>query len=62
MRRIPALSLSMLFLAAIAQFPWLSFEAQGQAPSDASLKFNKLDTMIPMRDGVRLHTEIYTPK
>jgi hypothetical protein len=29
---------------------------------DASLKFNKLDMMIPVRDGVRLHTEIYTPK
>jgi uncharacterized protein len=24
--------------------------------------FNKTDVMIPMRDGVRLHTEIYVPK
>jgi uncharacterized protein len=24
--------------------------------------FNKMDVMIPMRDGVRLHTEIYVPK
>jgi hypothetical protein len=62
MRCIPALSLSVLFLATIALFPRPSFEAQGQAPPDTSLKFNKLDMMIPMRDGVRLHTEIYTPK
>jgi hypothetical protein len=62
MRRIPALSLWVLFLATIALFPRPSFEAQVQAPPDASLKFNKLDMMIPVRDGVRLHTEIYTPK
>jgi uncharacterized protein len=29
------------------------------APSDL---FSKTDVMIPMRDGVRLHTEIYSPK
>lgn len=27
---------------------------------DPSPLFNKHDVMIPMRDGVRLHTEIYT--
>ncbi|HXW18448.1 MAG TPA: CocE/NonD family hydrolase [Candidatus Acidoferrales bacterium] len=37
--------------------------AQNQAAApDPSLTFNKTDVMIPMRDGVRLHTEIYTPK
>ena len=29
---------------------------------DFSQSFNKTDVMIPMRDGVRLHTEIYAPK
>src|SRR5579864_6683069 len=29
------------------------------APNDL---FSKTDVMIPMRDGVRLHTEIYSPK
>jgi len=30
--------------------------------SDYSQIFDKRDAMIPTRDGVRLHTEIYTPK
>ena len=34
---------------------------QTPAP-DFSQSFNKTDVMIPMRDGVRLHTEIYAPK
>jgi hypothetical protein len=29
---------------------------------DFSALFDKRDVMIPMRDGVKLHTEIYTPK
>ncbi|MGH9865631.1 MAG: CocE/NonD family hydrolase, partial [Candidatus Acidiferrales bacterium] len=29
---------------------------------DVSQIFTKMDEMIPMRDGVRLHTEIYVPK
>jgi len=33
----------------------------GQSYSDLSGIFKKLDVMIPMRDGVRLHTEIYVP-
>ena len=35
---------------------------RGQTPSDLRGIFEKLDVMIPMRDGVRLHTEIYVPK
>src|SRR5208282_3158730 len=35
---------------------------RAQAPSDLNGIFKKLDVMIPMRDGVRLHTEIYIPK
>ena len=32
------------------------------APPDLAKLFAKQDVMIPMRDGVKLHTEIYTPK
>ena len=35
---------------------------RGQTPQDLTQLFDKRDVMIPMRDGVRLHTEIYTPK
>ncbi len=35
---------------------------RGESPSDLSAVFEKLDVMIPMRDGVRLHTEIYVPR
>ena len=38
---------------------------RGQSPNarpDYSGVFNKQDVMIPMRDGVKLHTEIYVPK
>ena len=38
---------------------------QGQeAPSQPNYGsiFKKADAMIPMRDGVKLHTEIYVPK
>src|SRR5256885_763490 len=34
----------------------------GQNRADLGQVFEKRDVMIPMRDGVRLHTEIYTPK
>jgi len=37
-------------------------KAQETTPVPASEVFTKRDVMIPMRDGVRLHTEIYTPK
>jgi uncharacterized protein len=33
-----------------------------QSVSDYSARFDKTEVMIPMRDGARLHTEIYTPK
>jgi putative CocE/NonD family hydrolase len=35
--------------------------ASAQAP-DYTAMFNKTDAMIPARDGVKLHTEIYVPK
>jgi putative CocE/NonD family hydrolase len=33
-----------------------------QTSPDLSQQFDKTDVMIPMRDGVKLHTEIYAPK
>ena len=33
-----------------------------QQPSDPTDAFSKVDTMIPMRDGIRLHTSIFVPK
>ena len=35
---------------------------QGAARLDLPALFEKKEVMIPMRDGVKLHTEIYTPK
>jgi uncharacterized protein len=36
-------------------------EGRAEAPSYSAL-FAKLDVMIPVRDGVKLHTEIYVPR
>lgn len=40
----------------------LTGHSQTPAQPDYSLLFDKTDVMIPVRDGVKLHTEIYTPK
>src|SRR5256714_3800359 len=45
----------LLFLFSIPLF------AQTQ-PSDPPAGFNKIEQMVPMRDGVKLHTIIYAPK
>ncbi|HEY5908932.1 MAG TPA: CocE/NonD family hydrolase [Vicinamibacteria bacterium] len=37
-------------------------EARPQASTDPSLVFDRIEAMVPMRDGVRLHTEVYVPK
>jgi uncharacterized protein len=52
----------VLWLAAILVLFLLSGHAQAPNPPDYSLLFNKTDAMIPARDGVTLHTEIYAPK
>ena len=51
----------VLVLATVAA-GYAAHARRGQSPSDLSGIFKKLDVMIPMRDGVRLHTEIYVPK
>jgi putative CocE/NonD family hydrolase len=39
-----------------------SFRAARQMPMDFAGRFEKSEVMIPMRDGVRLYTEIYSPR
>jgi uncharacterized protein len=46
----------------IAAFCVLSGNLGAQRAIDYSQIFTKQDAMVPMRDGIRLHTEIYTPK
>ncbi len=57
-------SRAALLLAAAAVVGLLPFSGPAQQPQapDYSLLFDKTDAMIPARDGVKLHTEIYSPK
>ena len=59
--RIVAAIFSFTVIFALASSRGDATQAQAPAP-DFSQSFNKTDVMIPMRDGVRLHTEIYAPK
>jgi putative CocE/NonD family hydrolase len=52
----------LLAFAGVAVVLASSFGAGQQMPVDYAALFDKREAMIPMRDGVRLHTEIYTPK
>ena len=67
MRKI-ALAAAAIFVTVLLYFaiPRMSAAAKAQegtgAPPDYSAIFTKQDVMIPMRDGVELHTEIYVPK
>jgi hypothetical protein len=60
MNRLRRLVLVLVLVTFVAGYAALA--RRGQTLSDLSGVFEKLDVMIPMRDGVRLHTEIYTPK
>ena len=50
------------WIVVIVTLFWMTGRAQTPNPPDYSLLFNKTDVMIAARDGVKLHTEIYTPK
>jgi len=52
---------AIFLVIAAALFAAMPDEAQRQDP-DYSQVFNKTEVMIPARDGVKLHTEIYAPK
>ncbi len=54
MRRVSWAIVTVLIFAVAA-----SAQEQKAAAPDLTLLFEKKDVMIPMRDGVRLHTEIY---
>ena len=51
-----------LWIIAILLLFLLTGRAQTPNPPDYSLLFTKTDVMIPARDGVKLHTQIYAPK
>ncbi len=60
------LGLSILFLVAstvFAQTPTLPSERPDKfEPTNADFEYTRRDVMIPMRDGVKLHTVIIVPK
>ena len=49
-------------LALVFSCPRPLAQTASAAPPDYSRIFDKQDVMVPTRDGVRLHTEIYTPR
>lgn len=51
-----------LTVAAIALWVAPRRETRPQERQDLRKVFDKMEVMIPARDGVKLHTEIYTPK
>jgi putative CocE/NonD family hydrolase len=63
MRSVQKTARVTVFLALAGLFfvPRFGATPQRQRP-DFSALFNKTEAMIPMRDGVKLHTEFYTPK
>src|SRR5437660_11623562 len=50
------------FAYATLSFLVLPLWAAAQERPDYSKLFDKTEVMIPARDGVKLHTEIYSPK
>ena len=50
-----------LILTSLFSIPPRHVRGSEEEP-DISALFDKRDVMIPMRDGIKLHTEIYTPK
>jgi hypothetical protein len=59
-RRIFRATLMTLLATTAISVLYLLVPPQASAGSDQ--EFQKIEVMIPMRDGVRLHTEVYVPK
>ena len=55
------IAIILLIIAALVTVRSPRIRASEDEP-DMSALFDKRDAMIPMRDGIKLHTEIYTPK
>src|SRR5713226_9918 len=54
---------SRVFLAMVGLFLLAApLRAQTTQPQDPPAGFDKIEQMVPMRDGVKLHTIIYAPK
>ncbi len=52
-----------LITASIIAIVWMAPAQQpGQKPSDIARQFDVQEVMIPMRDGIKLHTMIFIPK
>ena len=62
MKHQRTLLLLFLFAGAISLLFVARRHSQAEAGTDLSRIFEKTDALIPMRDGVRLHTEIYVPR
>ncbi|MGA3167244.1 MAG: CocE/NonD family hydrolase [Terriglobia bacterium] len=56
------LKIVLMLALAVSLALYVRRAPRGQNVPDLGEVFHKLDVMIPMRDGVRLHTEIYVPK
>jgi len=52
---------AFLVVAGLVSVPFFGVAQQRQG-LDYSALFDKMEVMIPMRDGAKLHTEVYTPK
>src|SRR6516162_290765 len=61
MKQSVSRSLLLISLAVVAFVPVVCGQ-EGAGAADFSALFTKTDAMIPMRDGIKLHTEIYVPK
>ncbi len=59
--RKTVITLVFLVIAGLALVPFFGTAQQPQR-MDYSTLFDKMEVMIPMRDGAKLHTEVYTPK
>src|SRR5947199_33749 len=53
------LCLSLLTMPAVLSAPSV---LRAQAAGPIEKRFTKLEAMVPMRDGVKLHTILFTPK
>jgi putative CocE/NonD family hydrolase len=64
MVKILSVAIGGLLIIAILHWAWnrhVDYSAERQDTLDYRQIFSRSEIMIPMRDGVRLHTEIYTP-
>ncbi len=59
MKKLKNLSRIIITFLIIISAP---FSVYSQLPIDPRPLFNKMEAMIPMRDGIRLNTEIYITK